>query len=62
MTDKKMNTYGMTVDLSNFSGFSDSPCDTCRRKTTNAEHGYSKRFYGKPLCRGCQKLEDYDKK
>lgn len=62
MTEKKTNTYGMVADLSNFSGWSDAPCETCGRKTTNAQHGYSMRFYGKPLCRRCQSLEKYETK
>jgi hypothetical protein len=62
MTDNKMNTYGMTVDMSNFSGWSDAACVTCRRRTTKAQTSYSLRFYGKPLCRSCQKLEDYEAK
>lgn len=31
-------------------------CTNCRSEITEAEEGYSKRMYGRPLCRSCQTL------
>lgn len=45
--------------LRNHSGWSGVDCLTCGRETTKAQYIYSKRFYGKPLCRTCQSLEKY---
>jgi len=45
--------------LKNHSGWSGVKCETCKRETTNAQLAYSMKFYGKPLCRTCQSLENY---
>jgi hypothetical protein len=42
-----------------FSGWSGVECETCGRGTTKAQYSYSKRFFRKPLCRRCQRLEKY---
>ena len=34
------------------------PCSLCGRYLTTGQLAYSKRFFGKPLCRSCQRLED----
>ncbi len=41
------------------SGWSGIQCETCKRATTNAQLGYSMRFFRKPLCRTYQSLESY---
>lgn len=53
--------FGAPKDYSlrNFSGWSGMDCRTCGKRTTNAELSYSTRFFKKPLCRSCQKLEEY---
>ena len=41
----------------NNSGLSEVKCSYCKSLTTNAQLSYSMRFYGKPLCKTCQRLE-----
>jgi predicted Fe-S protein YdhL (DUF1289 family) len=43
----------------NFSGWSEDVCETCGRTITNAQLKYSQEHYGKKLCKGCQRLEEY---
>ena len=43
----------------NHSGWSGVDCETCGKETTKAQFSYSKRFYKRPLCRTCQRLEYY---
>ena len=41
-----------------FSGFSGEFCSLCGKEITNAMLSYSMRFFKKPLCRFCQRLQD----
>jgi hypothetical protein len=41
-----------------FSGMSDNKCATCGRLISKAALEYSMKHYGKPLDRGCQRLEN----
>jgi len=44
----------------NHSGWSGVKCDLCEKETTNAQYAYSMRNFKKPLCRGCQGLEQFE--
>lgn len=44
------------------SGWSDKECSLCERPLTNAALSYSMRFYGKPLCKSCQRVGEPLKK
>jgi hypothetical protein len=59
MKDKRIFKTQVERMMESFSGMSGVKCEICKKETTQAQLSYSMRFYAKPLCRSCQRLESY---
>ncbi len=56
--EKRSKKIGLWFEDVKFSGWSGETCSLCRQEITKAALSYSTKFYGKPLCRSCQRLEN----
>jgi len=55
--EKRSKKLGLWFEDVNFSGWSGKKCSLCGNEVTKAVFEYSQKFYGKVLCRSCQRVE-----